>query len=222
MAKWGQGYRQITLRLTLAAVVMALAGAMLGGQTPDASQDNAFFVGPGTQDAFLNGQPLLPGTAILAGETVTTGTGGILVLTPTHGDGGVLELTGNASATVRPGAVPSGLGTDQLEIQQGDALITGNVSVITPQGETFRPAGANTSYVVNAGANQSTMGVISGAVNTYNGLAGGPSSIVPAGSAIQVSGLNGQVRIRNVNFDQVNRPSTNASIPQQAPASQSQ
>lgn len=191
-----------------------MAAGCLLGQAP---QGNAFFAGPGTRGATLNGAALLPGTSILAGETVYTGPGGVAILAPTHGAGGVLELGSNGSATVHSGPVIAGLGTDQLEMKQGNALVVGNVSVATPQGETFRPAEAGTSYIVNAGTNVSTMGVVRGAVNTF-----GPriaATVIPAGDAVQVSGAGGVVQLSSIKMAQVVKPQAAAAVPQTTVAS---
>lgn len=210
----------ITVAVTLGVVGLAAQAPGSGGQ------DNAFFAGPGTHGATLNGQPLLPGTAILQGETVTTGAGGVVVMAPTHGAGGVLELTGNASATVQSGSVQGG-SSDQLVVKTGNAMVMGNVSVVTPQGETFRPATANTSFVINANTTQSSMGVLTGAVNTFNSrlaasISQNQTNTIPAGNAIQVGTNGGQIQINNIKLAQVNKPAPNAAVPQTATASQSQ
>ncbi|HXE31161.1 MAG TPA: hypothetical protein VN515_05115 [Terriglobales bacterium] len=210
----------ITVAVTLGVVGLAAQAPGSGGQ------DNAFFAGPGTHGATLNGQPLLPGTAILQGETVTTGAGGVVVMAPTHGAGGVLELTGNASATVQSGSV-QGNSSDQLMVKSGNAMVMGNVSVVTPQGQTFRSATAGTSYVINATAAQSSMGVLTGAVNTYNprnspSVTQPPATTIPAGDAIQVAANGGQIQINSIKMAQVNKPAPNAAVPQTVTASQSQ
>lgn len=195
------------------------------------SQDNAFFAGPGTHDATLNGAPLLPGTAILQGETVQTSPGGVVVMAPTHGSGGVLELSGNSSATVHTGNVSNAVGTDQLMVSKGNAVVTGGIAVVTPQGQTFQPANDTTSYVVNADGQQTSMGVISGSVNTLQPRAANapstapdpPPVVVQAGAGIQVNTtITGQIQLSNIRLNQVVQPSTQAAVPQTTTASQSQ
>lgn len=191
---------------------LALGAAGLGAQA-GGNQGYAYFVGPGTQGAFLNGAPLLPGTAILPGETVTTGAGGVVVLTPTGGAGGVVELTGNAAATLDPTG-------GQLHIGGGDALVMGDVSVVTPQGQVFTPQNGS-SYVVNIANHQSEMGVLTGSVNTYT--PGSPQpTVVGAGNAVQVSDGGSQVQLNRIQLSQLTRPDPNAALPKTIPASQSQ
>ncbi len=191
---------------------MALGAVGLAAQT-GGSQGYAYFAGPGTQGAFLNGAPLLPGTAILPGETVTTAGGGVVVLTPTGGGGGVVELTGNAAATVGANGGP-------LQIGGGDALVMGNVSVVTPQGQVFTPQSAS-SYVVNIAPSHSEMGVLTGAVNTYTPGTPQPA-VLGAGNAVQFSDVGGQVQTNRLQLAQLTRPNPNAAVPTSIPASQSQ
>lgn len=188
-----------------------LGGLALAAQAPVGG--TAFFAGPATHDASLNGEPLLPGTAILPGETVTTSAGGVVVLTSTGGAGGALELTGNASATV-------GSSPNQLILHQGDALVAGSVSVATPQGEIIAAVNGGTSFVVNAGGGQSSVGVLTGAVNTLG--PGGQNARLGAGEAAQVAfGRNGQFQFNRIRMAQVTLPSPAAGMPQTIPASQS-
>lgn len=210
------------LQVAAGLALLAVAAAAQSSAPPPMAAGNAFFVAPGTRDAMLNGQPLLPGTAVLAGETITTSRGGVVVLTPTHGAGGAILVTGNASVTVRPGAVGAG-GTDQLQINQGNARITGAVTVMTPQGQVFTPAGAGASYVVNTSLAQSSMGVLTGNVATFNpGVSSAPALSVAAGQAIEVATINGQIRFRSIDFTRVHQPSASDSVPQTVAASQSQ
>lgn len=189
---------------------LALGAAGLSAQT---GQGYAYFVGPGTQGAFLNGAPLLPGTAILPGETVTTGAGGVVVLTPTQGAGGVIELTGNAAATLDPTG-------GQLHIGGGDALVMGDVSVVTPQGQVFTPQNGS-RFVVNVANHQSEVGVLTGSVSAYT--PGSPQpTVVGAGNAVQVSDGGGQVQLNRIQLSQLTRPDPNAALPKTIPASQSQ
>src|SRR6185437_5098199 len=97
-------------------------GLLALGVALAAQPDGSFFAGPGTHGAYLDGAPLLPGTAILPGDVVTTESGGA--------------------------ALPGG--SNSLIITKGNALVVGNVRVTTPQGATFVP-GQNSSYVVNVG-----------------------------------------------------------------------
>jgi hypothetical protein len=179
--------------------------------------NNAFFAGPGTHGAFLHGVALLPGTSILAGETVTTGSDGVAVLTPTHGSGGVVAMTANSTATVATGRAGR---VDHLAMHDGTALVTGQVEVSTPQQQVFQPHGADTRYVVDATPVQSRMGVLAGAVTTYNPTSA--TSVIPAGDAIQVASTGGATQMQRVPFSQVRPPTTPAAAPQQIPASQSQ
>lgn len=192
-----------------------LGTARLAAQTSGA-QNNAFFAGPGTQGAYLHGTALLPGTTVLAGETVTTGPGGVAVLTPTHGAGGVLALGPGATATVATGAVS---GIDRLQVQQGSALVTGQVEVSTPQHQVFQPSTETTRYVVDATSAQSSMGVLAGAVQTYAPSAA--TTTIPAGDAIQITAAGDTTQIQRIPLQQVRQPSAASTVPQQKPASQS-
>src|SRR6185437_12648793 len=174
-------------------------GLLALGVALAAQPDGSFFAGPGTHGAYLDGAPLLPGTAILPGDVVTTESGGAVLLTPTQG-GGAIELAG---------------GSNSLIITKGNALVVGNVRVTTPQGATFVP-GQNSSYVVNVGGAQAGMGVLSGSVKTL--LGNGTISTVSAGSAIQVGKGNSARAIR---FAELTRPDPNGIMPQVIPASQS-
>jgi len=182
-------------------------GLLALGVALAAQPDGSFFAGPGTHGAYLDGAPLLPGTAILPGDVVTTESGGAVLLTPTQG-GGAIELAGGGSAAL-PG------GSNSLIITKGNALVVGNVRVTTPQGATFVP-GQNSSYVVNVGGAQAGMGVLSGSVKTL--LGNGTISTVSAGSAIQVGKGNSARAIR---FAELTRPDPNGIMPQVIPASQS-
>ncbi len=200
-----------------AALVLAAPGAQA-----QVGEQNAFFAGPGTHGALLNGAPLLPGTAVMAGETVTTSPGGVAVLAPTHGSGGVLELTANAVATVRPGMLTGGMGTDQLNVAHGDIMATGNVSVNTPQGQTFHSVNSNTSYMLNVNPQKSSMGVLQGSVATFNANQPSAATTVPAGNAVQVdTSANGQAQLSNIRLNQVTKPAVSAAMPQTITASQS-
>jgi len=172
-----------------------------------AQPDGSFFAGPGTRGAYLDGAPLLPGTAILPGDVVTTDAGGVVLLTPTQG-GGAIEIAGAGSATL-PG------GSNTLNLTQGNALVVGNVRVTTPQGETFVP-GPNSSYVVNVASSQAGMGVLAGSVRAL--LGNGASSSVGAGQAIQIGAGN---TTRAIRFADLARPDPNGIMPQIIPASQS-
>jgi hypothetical protein len=203
-----------------AAIVAVLAGT--SGLHAQAGEQNAFFAGPGTHGALLNGAPLLPGTAVMAGETITTGPGGVAILAPTHGSGGVLELTANAIATVHTGILNSAVATDQLNVSRGDVMATGNVSVNTPQGQTFHATNSNTTYMLNVDQEKSSMGVLRGSVATFNATQPSEATTVPAGNAVQVNtSMNGQAQLSNIKMNQVTKPAVSAAVPQTVTASQS-
>lgn len=195
------------------AIALGALGLALGAAAALAvPTQGAYLAGPGTKDAYLNGVALLPGTAILPGETVTTSSGGVVVLTPTQGVGGVVELAGNGEATVGGPGAP-------LQIGSGDALVVGGVAVATPQGETITPRG-DASYVVNAGASRSGVGVLAGTVFTFSPGAG--QQTLEAGHALQLSHLGGQWQINPLQMSQLVRPDPKDALPTTIPASQSQ
>jgi hypothetical protein len=195
------------------AAALALSGAGLGAQAPA----EAYLTAPTTRGAFLNGQPLLPGTAILPGETVTTNVGGVVVLTPTSG-GGAIELAGGASATVSP--VPGG----GLALGGGSALVVGPIQVTTPQGERLEPLTSGTSYVVNAAPARTRVGVLAGRLSTISPgrNAAPPQPLVP-GHALEISGGAGGalVRLQAIAMNQVRQPPPDAAMPKVVTASQS-
>lgn len=180
----------------------------------------SFMIGVGTVNATLNAKPVLPGTAVLPGDSVATAPGGVVVMTPSGG-GGVVLMNGNSSAVLPQN-------TTNLQIQQGNALVAGNITVTTLQGTEFKPAtGTQTTYVVNAGVAQSSMGVVTGSVSTLKPVVNNqpppPPLVVPAGDAINVStGANGLVQTANIKLNQVQRPNASDATPKQTPASQSQ
>lgn len=208
--------------LIVCAALVALVLATPGAQA-QVGEPNAFFAGPGTHGALLNGAPLLPGTAVMAGETVTTSAGGVAVLAPTHGSGGVLELTAKAVATVHPGVLTGAAAADQLNVVRGDIMATGNVSLSTPQGQTFHSVAAGTSYMLNVDQQKSSMGVLTGSVATSNAnQPSAPAATVAAGSAVQVDiGQNGQAKLSNIKLNQITKPAVNAAVPQTVTASTS-
>jgi len=183
------------------AGVMLVAAALCAAQAP---AGGAFLAGPGTRDAYLNGQALLPGTAILPGETVTTGGGGIAVLTPTGTSGGAIELTGNASATVAPPV--AGRPGAPLSITHGDALIYGQVSILTPQGATLLPQSGTTSYVVNVAPAQSSLGVLTGSVRTLHST--GDLSVTQG----QARSWNAGGQMNTIALAQVTRPKPDSAM----------
>lgn len=186
-------------------------------------QENAFFTGPGTTGAMLNGAPLLPGTTVLSGETISTGPGGLVVMAPTHGSGGVLELTQNTIAQVRPGDLVSS--TDELEIKSGSASILGAVTVQNPQGQIFQPSTVGTRYIVNASQAQSSMGVVAGAVTTINpGTAVNLSpQLYTAGQGLNAAvGSNGQLNVSKASLSSIPQPATVSNVTTPVSASQSQ
>lgn len=189
-----------------AGVLWLAAGC--AAQTPSGT---AFLAAPGTREAFLNGYPLLAGTAVLPGETVTTGSGGVAVLTPTGGGGGAVELTGNASATVAPPI--AGHPGAPLSLTQGDALIYGQVSVLTPQGATLLPQTGSTSYVVNVATGQSSLGVLNGSVQTLH--AAGDVSVAQGQARSWKTG--GQMR--TIPMAQLTRPKPDSALQKLVPAS---
>jgi hypothetical protein len=195
------------------AAALALAWAAAGAQAPPA----AFLAAPATRGAFLNGQPLLPGTAILPGETVTTNAGGVLVLTPTAG-GGAVELAARTTATVTRTA---GGG---LELGRGNALVVGPVHLLTPQGERLVPLSTRTSYLVNAAPGATRVGVLAGGLDT---LAPGLNPLrrppLAPGRALEILGgtAGAAPRLRPIALNRVQRPPPNAAMPRVAIVSQS-
>ncbi len=195
------------------AAALALGCAGLGAQAPA----NAYFASPTTRGAFLHGLPLLPGTAILPGETVTSDAGGVVVLTPTGGGGGAIELAGDSSATV---ARAAGGG---LELGRGTALVAGLIALLTPQGERLEPLTAGTSYVVNAAARQSRVGVLAGRLNTIApGLTPARLQPLAPGHAVEITGGGGgPMQLRSITMQGVQQPARDSAMPKVAVASQS-
>lgn len=194
-----------------AAMVLMLAAGL-------AAQSYGFLAGPGTRGAWLDGAPLLPGTAVLPGETVTTAPGGVLVLASSGPGGGVLEITGGGAATVRPGGA---LGP-ALQLEQGNALVVGRVPVVTAQGETIAPLSPASSFVLNAVPQRTSVGVLTGSVQAL--FASGPpqpGNVLNPGQALAFTpgAATGFTRIRMADLTV---PPPTAGMPQVIPASQSQ
>ena len=196
-----------------AAVAPAMLGALVSAQQPG----NAYFASPTTHGAFLNGQPLLPGTAILPGETVTTDADGVVVLTPVGGTGGAIELASGTSATV---ARFAGGG---LTLNQGDALVVGPIALRTPQGERLEPVSAGTSYVVNAAPQETRVGVLAGRLNTIApGLNAARLQPLAPGHALAIAGGGTlPMRFHAIAMNGVRQPPRDAAMPRVAVASQS-
>ncbi len=149
--------------------------------------NNGFIVGSNPQGASVQGQSVLPGTAVMPGEQVQTDSGGSITLVGTSPQGGVVQIGHQSNSTI----VNSANGP-QVNLNSGYAQVQGQVSVATCN-SVVQPTNSQTNVTVVAnGCNQTLVQQNSGTatvqnVSTGNTGTGNQSQTLNAGNAVSVT-----------------------------------
>ncbi len=198
---------------------LALAlGAQQTGQTAASSNagPGGFIVGSNTSGAVMNGQPLLPGTAVLPGENVTTISGGTATLVSTGENGGVVQLGQQTQTTVVTNSAGPQVNLIQGAVQtQGTVPVETCTSMVTPQNSetivTVSAQGCQQSGVQQVSGNSSVKSL--GSAGAGSATAGSASQAsLHAGQAVQVTSSSIQYVATSSNANsQFPAPSTTTS-----------
>ena len=157
------------------------AAAQQGGNN---AANSGFIVGNNSQGATVQGQSVLPGTAVMPGEQVQTSSGGSITLVGTSPQGGVVQIGHQSNSTI----VSSANGP-QVNLNTGYAQVQGQIPVATCN-SVVQPTNSQTNVTVVAnGCNQTLVQQNSGTANVQNITtgSGNQTQTLNAGNSVSVT-----------------------------------
>lgn len=163
--------------------LLSLAAAAQSGGANAAN--SGFIVGGNPQGATVQGQNVLPGTAVMPGEQVQTNSGGSITLVGTSPQGGVVQIGHQTNSSI----VSSANGP-QVNLNSGYAQVQGQIPVATCN-SVVQPTNSQTNVTVVAnGCNQTLVQQNNGSATVHNvnsASTGGQSQTLNAGNAVSVT-----------------------------------